>query len=262
MGNSPYVSLSLNKGDDDSGISEKESSQESNSNGVNNEVVPGYEEIPCSSKKKTKLVIASYKKCKIVRSQNQALSHMAKGLEDLASSQIKRANLMIESDWKENELFLKDKEEEANWNREHELRLTQIYATALANSTQNCKNNNWQMHHIPPADQGFQLRFMSTPAQSTASKHRTSSFRNGTHFYNHDIREWHSRKNLQFFVLFWYLCLLCKRNNPRGLIYHPSILRCPLLKSFTEVSYVQIYSKPKDFDVNNFVKKVLSEVKY
>ena len=68
---------------------------------------------------------------------------MAKGMEDLASSQIKRAKLMIESDWKEDELFLKHKEEEVNWNREHELRLTQIYAAALANSTQNRTNNNW-----------------------------------------------------------------------------------------------------------------------
>ena len=88
--------------------------QKSNSNGVNNEDVPGDEETRCSSKKKTKLVIASYKKRKIVRSQNQALSNMAKGMEDLASSQIKRAKLMIESDWKDDELFLKHKEEEAN----------------------------------------------------------------------------------------------------------------------------------------------------
>ena len=143
MGNSACVSLSLNKRDNESGISEKESPQESNSNGVNNEDLPGDEETPCSSKKKKKLVIASYKKRKIVLSQNQALSNMAKGMEDLASSQIKRARLMIESDWKEDELFLKHKEKEVNWNREHELRLTQIYAAALANSTQNRTNNNW-----------------------------------------------------------------------------------------------------------------------
>ena len=62
---------------------------------------------------------------------------------------------MIEANRKKNELFLKHKEEEVKRNREHELRLAQIYATALANSTQNRTKNNWQMHHIPPTNQEF-----------------------------------------------------------------------------------------------------------
>ena len=62
---------------------------------------------------------------------------------------------MIEADQKRDELFLKHKEEEAKRNREHELRLAQICATALANSTQNGTNNNWHMHHIPPTNQEF-----------------------------------------------------------------------------------------------------------
>ena len=80
---------------------------------------------------------------------------MAKVKEDLASSQIKRAKLMIEAYRKRDELFLKDKEGEAKRNREHELRLVQIYAAALPNSAQNRTNNHWQMHHIPPANQKF-----------------------------------------------------------------------------------------------------------
>ena len=164
----------MNEGDDESDISEKESSQESDFSGVNNKDVPGDEETPCSSKAKTKLVVAPHKKRKVVRSQNQASSHMAKGMEDLASSQIKHAELMIEAVRKRDELFLKHKEEEVKRNREHELRLAQIYGTALANSTQNCTNNNWQMHHIPPANQEFRPHFMSTPAQSTASQPYTS----------------------------------------------------------------------------------------
>ena len=67
---------------------------------------------------------------------------MAKGMQDLPSSQTKHAKLMIEADWKRDELFLKHKEEEAKENREHELKLAQIYTTALANSTQNRTNNN------------------------------------------------------------------------------------------------------------------------
>ena len=67
---------------------------------------------------------------------------MAKGVEDLASSQKKRAKLTIEADRKRDKLFLKHKEEEAKRNREHKLRLAQIYGTAFAHSTQNCTNNN------------------------------------------------------------------------------------------------------------------------
>ena len=61
-GNSADVSFSLNKSDDESNISETESPQESDSSGVNNEDVPGNEENPCSSKAKTKLVVAPHKK--------------------------------------------------------------------------------------------------------------------------------------------------------------------------------------------------------
>ena len=52
------------------------------------------------SKSKPKLVVAPHKKRKVVRSQNQGLSQLAKSMEELASSQIKRAKLMIEADRK------------------------------------------------------------------------------------------------------------------------------------------------------------------
>ena len=96
---------------------------------------------------------------------------------------------MVEADRKRDELFLKHKEEEAKRNREQELRLAQIYPTALANSTQNRTNNNLQMHHIPPTNLEFRLHFTSAPAQSTASQPYTSSSRNEMQFYKHYIRE-------------------------------------------------------------------------
>ena len=96
---------------------------------------------------------------------------------------------MNETNRKKDELFLKHKEEEVKRNRENELRLAQIHATALANSTQNRTNNNWQMHHIPPTNQEFRPHFRSTPAQSTASQPYTSSSRNETQFYNLGITE-------------------------------------------------------------------------
>ena len=159
-----------------------------NSSGVTNEDVPGDEETLCISKAKSKLVVAPHKKHKVVRSQNQTLSHMVKGMQDLASIQITRAKLMIEADRKRDELFLEHKKEEAKRNREHELRLAQIYATALANSTQNHTNNNWQMHHIPPTNQELRPHFMSISVQSTVSQPYTSSSRNETQFYNYGIR--------------------------------------------------------------------------
>ena len=103
----------LNEGDDECSTSEKESSQESDSSGVDNEDVPGDEETPCSSKTKTNLVVAPHKNRKVVQLQNQALIHMAKGMQDIASSQIKRVKLMIEAHRKREKLFLKYKEEEA-----------------------------------------------------------------------------------------------------------------------------------------------------
>ena len=148
----------------------------------------GDEEILCISKDKSKLVVPPHKEHKVARSQNQTLSHMVKGMQDLASLQIKRAKLMIEADRKRDELFLKHKKEEAKRNREHELRLAQIYATALANSTQNHTNNNWEMHHIPPTNQELRPHFMSIPVQSAVSQPYTSSSRNETQFYNCGIR--------------------------------------------------------------------------
>ena len=91
----------------------------------------GDEETLCISKDNSKLVVPPHKKHKVVRSQNQTLSHMVKGMQDLASLQIKRSKLMIEADRKRDGLFLKHKKEEAKRNREHELRLAQIYATVL-----------------------------------------------------------------------------------------------------------------------------------
>ena len=53
-GNSADVSFSLNESDDESGISDRESSQKFDSSGVNNEDISGDEETLCSSKTKTK----------------------------------------------------------------------------------------------------------------------------------------------------------------------------------------------------------------
>ena len=51
-GNSADVTFSLNKVDDENGITEKESLQESDSSAANNEDVLGDEETPCNSRQK------------------------------------------------------------------------------------------------------------------------------------------------------------------------------------------------------------------
>ena len=101
-----------------------------------------------------KLVVAPHRK-RNVRLQNQALSNIAKGMEDLAGSQIKRTKLMIDLDKKWNKLFLKHntdeaqqpreyKAKEASKNREHELGLAQNYASVRPTSYL-CQGDQWHL---------------------------------------------------------------------------------------------------------------------
>ena len=66
-----------------------------------------------------KLVVAPHRKRNVFRSQNQVLSKIAKGMEDLAGAQIKKTKLMIKADKKRDELFLKLKADEAQRTREY-----------------------------------------------------------------------------------------------------------------------------------------------
>ena len=66
-----------------------------------------------------KLVVALHRKRNVVRLQNQALSKIAKGMEDLAGAKIKRTKLMVKTDQKRDELFLKHKADEAQRTREY-----------------------------------------------------------------------------------------------------------------------------------------------
>ena len=59
------------------------------------------------------MVVAPHRKRNVVRSQNQALSKIAIGMEDLTNAQIKRTKLMIKADKKADEVFLKHKADEA-----------------------------------------------------------------------------------------------------------------------------------------------------
>ena len=74
----------------------------------------------------------SFKSCKKLFDQNQALIHLARDIKDLDSSQMKR-----------DELFLKLKEAKAKENWEHEVSLMQIHTTRSTSTMQACVNTNW-----------------------------------------------------------------------------------------------------------------------
>ena len=62
--------------------------------------------------KKKKILVAPNKKRKIVRSQQQALSQLAVSVGQLASVQMKKHKLSLESDLQHDEMFLKFKQDE------------------------------------------------------------------------------------------------------------------------------------------------------
>ena len=75
---------------------------------------------------------------------------MAKGVEDLASSQIKRAKLTIEADRKRDKLFLKHKEEEAKRNRKI-VQITTSRCTITHPQTKNFDRISCQhLHNLRP----------------------------------------------------------------------------------------------------------------
>ena len=88
-----------------------------NEEGEQNVIRRAPTETPVNGNKK--LVVAPHRKRNVVRSQNQVLSKIAKGMEDLAGAQIKKTKLMIKADKKRDELFLKLKADEAQRTREY-----------------------------------------------------------------------------------------------------------------------------------------------
>ena len=89
---------------DDENSFQKSDGESLNEEGEQNVIRRVPTETPVNGNKK--LVVAPHRK-RNVRSQNQALSKIAKGMDDLAGAQIKRTKLMIEADKKRDRLFLK-----------------------------------------------------------------------------------------------------------------------------------------------------------
>ena len=86
--------------------------------------------------RRKKLVLAPYKKRKVVWSQTQGLSHLASGMEKIAAATLKKQELVVERDMKWEEMYLVFRREEAEKNKEHEPRITEMYAKMFARETQ------------------------------------------------------------------------------------------------------------------------------
>ena len=75
-----------------------------------------------------RLIVAPHQKRKVVRSQTQALSELSNTLKLMAESQAKRHKKGLEADKKRDEALMAFKREEAQKNREHEIKIAEIYA--------------------------------------------------------------------------------------------------------------------------------------
>ena len=89
-----------------------------------------------SANKKKAIVIKPHKKMKVVRSQAQALSQLARGMTKLTESQAKRFKGQMEFEKERDRTFFEFKKEEVEKNRRHELEIAKIFASSMNNSQQ------------------------------------------------------------------------------------------------------------------------------
>ena len=96
---------------DDKNRFQKSDEESLNEEGKQNVIRGTPRETPVKGNKK--LVVAPHRKRNVVRSQNQALPKIAKGMEDVARAQIKRTKLMIQADKRRDEVFFKHETDES-----------------------------------------------------------------------------------------------------------------------------------------------------
>ena len=87
----------------------------------------------CRRNAEKKLVVAPHKKRKVARSQAQGLSQLASGMEKIAAATLKKQELVAERDLKQEERYLTFRREETVKNREHELKIAEIYPSVSPN---------------------------------------------------------------------------------------------------------------------------------
>ena len=80
---------------------------------------------------KKKIVVAPHKKSKQIRSNKQALTEIAHSLKSFSEPQNKRHQKTLDEERRQEEKFLKFKREEAEKDRQHELRLAQVLSANM-----------------------------------------------------------------------------------------------------------------------------------
>ena len=119
---------------------------------------------------KRKVVVASHRKAKQVRSNKQALSEIANRLKALPETSQKNSKMMIEEERKREERYLSFRREEAEKNRQNDLLITQTFANALQSQ-------------FPYRSQPGHQRNSSTTSTSDPYQPVQDDIRRGSSFY-------------------------------------------------------------------------------
>ena len=94
-------------------------------------------------KKKGKFTVKAHRRKPAVRSQTQALSQVAAGLNKMAEGLASRHKRQMEMDTSRDKQFLEFKQKENDANRKHELEIAKIFANAIAQSSTRPAQSQW-----------------------------------------------------------------------------------------------------------------------
>ena len=141
---------------------------------------------------KRKMTVAPHKKATQVRSNKQALSEMARNIKLMSDAQTKRHKQQMEVENSRFELLIKEKREEAERNRQHELKIAEIFANAMAMVGQ---QRQQQQYTMPSVQQSPSAMFNLPPVtpiqmrrpsqQQTGQQHFAGSGSNMEETFSH-----------------------------------------------------------------------------
>ena len=92
----------------------------------------------CRRNAEKKLIVATHKERKVVRSetQTQGLSRRASGMEKIEAAILKKQELVVKRYLTREDIYLAFRPKKAENNREHELKIAEIYAKIFSTETQ------------------------------------------------------------------------------------------------------------------------------
>lgn len=132
--NKEYKSGESDSDEDEGTVDNLEGKNDLNENDGNSSTKKGKSET--KNKLKAKVVAQVHQKRNQIRSNKQALSEVAKSIQSMGESQVKRMKMTLEAEEKREERRRQERMEEAEKNRKHEIEIAKIYAAAFASSNQ------------------------------------------------------------------------------------------------------------------------------